>query len=320
MNSATAKACANIALIKYWGKRNEDLMLPTKSSLSVSLEALSTVTNVSFSDLDRLLINGINVEGDALAKLVKFLNKFRQKFGINKYFTVESSNNFPTAAGLASSSSAFAALAQALNNLCSLNLDKKELSMIARLGSGSASRSVYGGFVVWCKGSMDDGSDCFAEQLFDAAHWPEFRIIVVVVQSAQKKISSSNGMQITVATSKSYKDWILRSELRLNDMIESIKQKDLAAVGTLAELDCLEMHQIMQDSSPSINYFNEKTVAVMAFVKCLREFGIKCFFTIDAGPNVKIITDVSNQEIVLDKLKTIDGIEQVIVSNTISQN
>ncbi|KKQ33032.1 MAG: Mevalonate diphosphate decarboxylase [candidate division TM6 bacterium GW2011_GWF2_37_49] len=314
MNYATTKACANIALIKYWGKRNEDLMLPTKSSLSVSLEALSTLTKIRFSDADSLLINGINVEGYALAKLIKFLNKFRQKFGINKYFTVDSSNNFPTAAGLASSSSAFAALAQALNDLCALNLDKKELSMVARLGSGSASRSVYGGFVVWHKGSMDDGSDCFAKQLFDAGHWPEFRIIVVVVQSAQKKISSSNGMQITVATSKSYTDWIMRSELRLNDMIEAIRQKNIESVGTLAELDCLEMHQAMQDSTPAINYFNDKTVAVMDMVKFLREFGIQCYFTIDAGPNVKIITDASNQESVLDKLKTIDGIEQIIVS------
>lgn len=314
MSSTTAKACANIALIKYWGKRNEELMLPTKSSLSVSLESLKTSTKVSFNYEDRLSINGCNIQGDAFTKFITFLNKFRKKFEIDKHFAVESFNNFPTAAGLASSSSSFAALAQALNNLCAVNLDTKGLSILARLGSGSASRSVYGGFVVWHKGLLHDGSDCFAQQLFTKDHWPEFRIIVVILQSAQKKISSSSGMQISVATSKFYNDWVAHSELRLNDMIEAIKQKNLANVGALAELDCLEMHQAMQDSTPAINYFNDKTVAVMDMIKKLRISGVQCYFTIDAGPNVKIITDTSNQNSVLDKLKTVDGIEQIIVS------
>jgi diphosphomevalonate decarboxylase len=317
MNFATAKACANIALIKYWGKRDDVLMLPTKSSLSVTLEALKTTTMVNFSDTDKLLINGINSREEVLAKLVKFLNKFRETFGVKEHFFVESSTNFPTSAGLASSASGFAALALALNDLCKLNLDKKQLSMLARLGSGSASRSIHGGFIVWHKGSKADGSDCFAEQLFEAAHWPELRVIVVIVQSGQKKISSSKGMQSTVATSKIYNNWVVRSEGRIEDMIEAIRQKSLANVGTLAELDCLEMHETMRNSEPTLNYFNEKTMMVIALVTNLREAGIQCYFTIDGGPNVKILTNESNQERILQELKTIDGIEKVIVSKVI---
>lgn len=309
-----ATACANIALIKYWGKRDENLMLSTKSSLSVTLDSLKTVTEVEFSQTDSLSINGIKASDEVLVKFTKFLDQFRKKFGMNQNFLIESFNNFPTAAGLASSASGFAALTVALNDLCKLNLDKKELSMVARLGSGSASRSVYGGFVVWNKGLNTDGSDSFAEQIFTSDYWPELRVIIVVVQSSKKKISSSRAMQISVNTSPSYNDWVKRSELRIKPMIEAIERRNLDALGVLAEADCLEMHATMHDSVPSINYLTDKTLRIVDLVKNLRRSSVQCYFTIDAGPNVKIITTVSNQELILQNLKNVDGVEQVIVS------
>lgn len=313
-NMNKSSSCANIALIKYWGKRDEVLMLPTKSSLSVTLDALKTITHAEFSDADRFIINGVEASGEVLIKFSKFIDQFRKKFGITQNFFIESFNSFPTAAGLASSASGFAALAMALNDLCLLNLDKKELSMLARLGSGSASRSVYGGFVIWNKGCKADGTDSFAEQIFTSDHWPELRVIIVVVQAAKKMISSSRAMQISVNTSPNYIDWVKRSELRMQPMIEAIKRKDLDALGVLAEADCLEMHETMKCSVPSINYLNEKTMSIVELVKSLRNSGLQCYFTIDAGPNVKIITTESNQEHILQHLKNIEGVEQVIVS------
>lgn len=314
MHFATAVANANIALIKYWGKRDEKLMLPTKNSFSVSLNALNTTTKVSFANNDSLLINGVAATTKSQEKFFHFLVEFREKYKINSNFCVESINNFPTAAGLASSASGFAALTLALNDLCGLGLERKKLSMLARLGSGSASRSVYNGFVLFNRGSLSDGLDAFAEQIFDDSHWPEFRIIVVVLESGPKKISSSQAMKITTSTSTSYVDWVDQSNLRLPQMIDAVAQKDIAAVGTLAEQDCLGMHQTMRDASPSINYFNGCTWQVVNAVRQLRDSGVECYFTIDAGPNVKVLTTSFEQKKVLNTLAQLTGVQRIIVS------
>ncbi len=293
MNKIKVKANANIALIKYWGKRDEELFLPTKSSLSITLPSLSTFTEIELKEpeakQDEIYINSKLAEGKTKEKIVNFLDLFRRLYNIKNYFKINTKNEFPTGAGLASSASGFAALSLALNEICELNLLKRELSILARQGSGSASRSVYDGFVLWHKGEKDDGSDSYAQQLFDQNHWPEFRVLVAIVDRKQKKISSREAMQITVKTSSSYKKWLIDSEKRIPQMIEAIKNRDFKKVGQLAEVDCLQMHQTMKDSHPSINYLQPDTLKIIEQIKELRKNGTDCYFTIDAGPNVKIL-------------------------------
>ncbi|MFH1254423.1 MAG: diphosphomevalonate decarboxylase [bacterium] len=327
MNTVIASANANIALIKYWGKRDEFFMLPTKSSISVSLDALKTTTEVGFSDSDTIKINGVFAGDEAKVKILRFLHVFRKKFATCKplhdlslqdkflqdmSFQIDSVNNFPTAAGLASSASGFAALAKGLNELCDLNLEAKELSILARRGSGSASRSIVGGFNLWHKGVCPQGSDSYSEQIFKADHWPDLRIIITVVQAKQKPISSSRAMQITVKTSKIYQDWIGCSERRIKPLLNAIANKDLESLGELAQLDCLEMHETMHTSTPVINYWTDKTIKIIELVNRLRAGGIQCYFTIDAGPNVKILTLEKYQDKILTELKNIEDIQTIV--------
>ncbi len=314
MKKIIVQANANIALIKYWGKRDGNLFLPTKSSLSVTLSALSTQTSISFNscDFDEIVLNGRIVERVANNKLRRFLDLFRKKYGIRNCFKINTKNNFPTAAGLASSSSGFASLAFALNKVCNLNLEKKDLSILARQGSGSACRSIYGGFVLWEKGKSLDGSDSYARQLFDKNYWPEFCVLVLVLNDKQKKISSRDAMQITVNTCKIYKDWLQESEKNLLEMIDGIKSKDFTKVGSIAENDCLQMHKTMQESHPSINYLSDTTLQVIHEVKLLREKNVECYFTIDAGPNVKILCKKNNLNKINKYFENKDYIKKII--------
>lgn len=310
----TTCANANIALIKYWGKRDETLFLPTKSSLSVTLSSLTTTTKISSTtkNQDEITINAKRARGKAGKKIIHFLDLFRRPYGTALRFKIITENNFPTGAGLASSASGFAALALGFNQICHLRLSPRALSMLARQGSGSACRSIFGGFVIWHKGKHLDGQDSFAEQLFPESFWPDFRILVVVIQEQEKKISSREAMNLTVKTSSSYQSWIEESEKRLPLMIKAIKEKNLEKVGELAETDCLGMHQTMHDAHPSINYWQPTTQAIIEAVKELREQKIHCYFTIDAGPNVKIIYKRQDQEKIIEYVRTIKGVKKII--------
>lgn len=284
MKQTASQAHANIALIKYWGKRDETLFLPTKSSLSITLPNLTTTTNISKSTslTDQITIDNKIISGKEKQKIVNFLDIFRELYGEQDYFSIDSKNSFPTAAGLASSASGFAALTKGLNQLYELGLSPEKLSRLARRGSGSACRSIYDGFVLW--------KDECATQLFTPAHWPELRVIACVVNKKKKKISSRIAMQQTVKTSPEYFSWVERSEKRIPLIIDAIKKKDFHAMGKLAELDCLEMHECIQTTQPPINYWQPETKAIMERVHVLRAQEIPCYFTIDAGPNVKILT------------------------------
>ncbi|MBD3232052.1 diphosphomevalonate decarboxylase [Candidatus Dependentiae bacterium] len=307
MKKITIQTYANIALIKYWGKRDKKLFLPTKSSLSISLPYLKTSTTISESNTDKIV--GINT---GIQNVKKFLNLFRKIYQIKKNFKIETTNNFPTAAGLASSASGFAAIAKGLNKFCNLNLSNKELSILARYGSGSATRSIQQGFVLWNKGDYNDGSDSYAFQIFDQNFWPEFCIIIVIINSDQKNISSRQAMQITVNTCSFYKNWIHKSEKRIPKMLQAIKTKDFTTVGKLAELDCLQMHKCMKNSFPAINYWQKQTLQIIDFVKNLRKQKIHCYFTIDAGPNVKIICLKKDRAKIINNLLNICNSSQIM--------
>lgn len=313
----TIQTNANIALIKYWGKRNEELFLPTKSSLSVGLAALTTTTRLTATDSnsDQIFINKEPAKPTTATNIISFLNVIRKNFNLTSRFCIYSENNFPTAAGLASSASGFAAIALGVNQACALNLNVRQLSILARRGSGSACRSVVGGFALWHAGLQPDGQDSYAEQFLPAGHWPTFRVIIAVVSAQEKVTSSRAGMQCTVATSPVYAQWLADSNRRLDVLKRALVEKNFSVTGQVAEADCLGMHQTMHTSRPPLNYWTDTTIAVMQAVKNLRiVLGLECYFTIDAGPNVKILCQENTAPEIARHITAIPGVQQVITS------
>ena len=313
----TATANANIALVKYWGKRNKELILPNNSSISLTLKGLNTITTVEFSenyDKDVLILDGQEVkEGEQLKKVISHLDLIRSLSGAKQKAKVVSNNNFPTAAGLASSASGFAALTLAATKAIGLDLSPKELSIISRQGSGSSLRSCMGGFVEWLKGSKDNGTDSYAKQIVSPEHWPEFRMITTIVSTRAKKVSSRAGMAQTVETSPMYAAWLNTIHKDLEAMKQGILNKDFTLVGSIAEANCLKMHTTMITTKPSIIYWAPATLEIMHSVQAWREQGLECYFTIDAGPQVKIICLENQVPEIKKKLQSFSGVKEVIV-------
>ncbi len=317
MQPVTVKTHPNIALIKYWGKRNERLHLPTKSSLSVALDAFSTTTMVTHAtgNTDQIALNGEVVSNKSLLPIFDFLNLFKHTYGIARSLVITTTNNFPTAAGLASSASGFAALTLALDKFFELRLSIKELSILARRGSGSACRSLFGGFVEWNKGFDDDGCDSIAQELYQADYWPEFCVIIVIVSGRHKKISSRISMQHSVATSPYYSEWLKESDQRLQLMHQALAVKNFESVGLLAEDDCLGMHKTIHTSQPPTTFWTPVTNNIMQLVVNLRtKKNIPCYFTIDAGANVKILCQKNNVLAILAHIKLINGVLDCVTS------
>lgn len=286
--SGSAFAPSNIALSKYWGKRAAALNLPINSSLSISLGNLGTQTKIRLAESDQVSLNGEPVSlGDSFAvRTLDFLNLFRPALG-PIHFEVRTENNIPTAAGLASSASGFAALVMALDDLAGWRLDKKKLSMLARLGSGSASRSVFNGFVQWHAGELDDGTDSFAEQLDNI--WPEFRIGILELSDAKKPVGSRDGMNRTVETSELYKSWPQQAAADLATIRGAIEDHDFSVLGKTAERNALSMHATMMSAWPPLIYLQPETIEQIHKVQRIRADGLEVYLTIDAGPNIKLL-------------------------------
>jgi diphosphomevalonate decarboxylase len=245
--------------------------------------------------------------------LVQHLNLIRNMAGVSEKAKIVSKNNFPTAAGLASSASGFAALTFGAVKALGLDLSSKELSIISRQGSGSSTRSCEGGFVEWLKGNKDDGTDSYAKQIASPEHWPEFRMLAIIVSTEQKKVSSRVGMAQTVKTSPMYSVWLDTIKKDLDNVKQGIAEKDFALVGSTAEQNCLKMHATTLTTQPSIIYWMPATLEIMHSVQTWREQGLECYFTIDAGPQVKIIcleADVSEIE---KNLQALDVVKEIIV-------
>lgn len=316
---ATAKAHTNIALIKYWGKRNESLILPMNNSLSLTLDGFYTKTSVAFDEsltkdifkLDEKEVTGIEYE-----RVTKYLDLIRAYAGKpNLYAEVDSTNAVPTAAGFASSASGFAALAAAAVKALGLELSDEELSRITRQGSGSACRSIYGGFVEWLKGKKEDGSDSFAVQITPKDYW-DVRVAAVVLTSTMKKVSSRVGMKRTVDTSAFYQGWVNHIPSDLEAIKEGITERDFTKVGEIAEANCLKMHATTLAAEPPFTYWNDSTMRVMQTVQAMREADIPAYFTIDAGPNVKVLYLPENEEELEKTLRETPGVQDVILSRT----
>lgn len=313
INKGKARAHANIALIKYWGKRDEKLALPMNSSLSLTLDCFYTETEVVFDkniDGDVFYLNGDIQDKSSTNKISRFLDLFRDAAKINTSAEVKSVNYVPTAAGLASSASGFAALAAAANIASGLNLNKRDLSIYARQGSGSATRSIYGGFVEWQKGTSSD--DSYAIPI-DDANW-DIGMIIVIVNSDKKEVSSREGMKRTVKTSPFYKGWVESIEEDLEGIKGAIKNRNLEHMGIIAERNALKMHGTMLGANPPFSYWEPGTIVAMEIVRKLRKEGVPCYFTMDAGPNVKIICRLSQSDIIKERLKQRFEDEQIIIT------
>ena len=291
-----ARANTNIALVKYWGKRDAALNLPAVGSLSLTLDGLSTRTTVAFDgklDHDTLLLNGADSDVKATARVSKFLDLVRALADIRLRARVESVNDFPTAAGLASSASAFAALALAATRAAGLTLDDRALSILARRGSGSAARSIFGGFVEMQRGSRPDGEDAFAAPI--ATDW-DLRMVIAATATGPKATLSTDGMRHTAETSPYYDAWVRMSEADLASARDAIGRRDLAALGEVTEASCLSMHASALAARPAVLYFVGATIEGYRIIQDLRRGGVPAWFTCDAGPHVKALTDAAHAQ------------------------
>ncbi|MEG0730764.1 MAG: diphosphomevalonate decarboxylase [Vagococcus sp.] len=310
------RAHTNIALIKYWGKRNDELFLPMNSSLSLTLDAFYTDTQVI---LDESLVSDVFYLDDVkqgekeTEKITNFLNLFRNRANIETKACIKSYNHVPTAAGLASSASAFSALAGAMNQATNLNLDLETLSTFARQGSGSATRSIYGGFVEWDMGEADLSETSHAVQVDDAS-W-DIGMIVIAVNTGKKKLSSRVGMKQTIATSPFYSSWVETATKDIKNIKKAIKSKDFVTLGEITESNGMKMHATMLGAMPPISYWEPDSVKAIQKVKEIRDTGLPCYVTMDAGPNVKVLCKKSDMTEIENRLLEDFDRKQIIPSH-----
>jgi diphosphomevalonate decarboxylase len=289
---ATARAHPNIALVKYWGKRDGALVLPHQSSFSVTLAPLEVTTTVELGAASTFVeLNGQEAQGRERERVLALVQAVLREAGTPPAgVRVVSRGNFPIAAGLASSAAGFAALARAARRAAGLADDATATSRLARTGSGSASRSVQGGFCTWHRGSRPDGADSFATQDFSEAHWPELRLLACVVSAEKKDVPSREGMQATVETSPYYPAWVQDAEAEVPRARDAVRRRDLSALGALAERNAWRMHATALGAEPPLCYLRPETLAVLLELPRARAKGCPVFFTLDAGPNPVLLT------------------------------
>ena len=312
----TAHANINIALIKYWGKREEKLILPYNSSLSLTLADYGTTTTIEFNKKykkDEFVLDGKRyLKGDEYDRVVGQLDLVRKQARFKSKAKIVSMNKVKTAAGLASSASGAAALAASASKAAGLNLSSKNLSIMTRQGSGSSTRSILGGFVEWTMGVKKDGSDSFAKQWFDENYWPQLRVLAVIVSFFKKKVKSRTGMRQTVATCPYYECWLKTSGQDLIEIKKAIKAKDFVKMGEISEHNFLKLHALMMTTKPSIIYWLPKSVELIHLVRTWRDEGLSVYLTMDAGPQVKILCLQKDVKKIQARLKKISGICEVI--------
>lgn len=315
----TASTNANIALIKYWGRRDEDLILPNNNSISFTMDdQLKTTTTVEFSDTlkkDELILDGKPATDKELKRASNFLDRVRLISKKKLFAKIVSNNTFPKAAGLASSASAFAALAAASSKSIGLNLDQSQLSSLARLGSGSASRSIHGGAVEWLAGTKKDGSDSYAIQLSSKENWKNLKNVIAVTNSHEKKVNSTDGMKITTQTSSLYRSRLVDVEKRLKIVREAIKENNFQKMAIAIMQESNNMHAVMLDSWPPIIYLNSDSFEIIHKIVELNQSYDEpvAAYTFDAGPNAHVYTIDKYVNEVEKILKETSGVEKTIV-------
>ena len=299
----TAHAHPNIALVKYWGKQEKPGNLPATPNLSITLAGLTTVTHVSDAASDTFVLNS---KATSDPKLVRWLEHLRGTFDVPP-LQVESGNDFPTSAGLASSASGFAALITAINAHCDLGLNQEMCSEWARVGSASAARSIFGGFVALVPPQWQ------AIPMAKPDHWP-LEVVVAVTSNEPKSVNSGEGMERSRLTSPFYNAWVRDATTNFAAASQAIERRDFATLAAVAELNCLKMHSIMLTSQPTLSYWTPASIACMDRVRSLREKGHDVFFTVDAGPQIKAVCLPASADAVASALSETPGVLEVIRS------
>lgn len=307
--TVTARAGANFALVKYWGKRDPALNLPAVGSISVTLDGLYSRCRVRLDPEaagDSVRVNGRD-DAAAARRAGRILESVRALAASQVPARIESDNNFPTGAGLASSASGFAALVTAVAAAYGVSLAPAQMSELARLGSGSAARSIWGGFVEMLPGVRDDGSDAVARPLADPEHWP-LEVVIAITDEAVKTVASTEGMERTRLTSPFYSAWVEHQPAQLDTMRRAIAERDFEQMAAIAEASALTMHGLAMSARPGLIYFNAATVACLHRIRALRAAGVPVCFTVDAGPQVKAICLPEAADRVASELADIPGV------------
>lgn len=317
--SASYETSPNIALVKYWGVRDPARALPYNSSLSVTLDRLRTRTRVEFSaelDRDTLTLNGRPAAPAATAAVSALLDRVRNAARTTDRARVVSRNNFPTASGLASSASGFAALAGAATAAAGLRFSPQRLSQLARFGSGSACRSIFGGFVEWRAGRRPDGRDCYARPLYPARHWPQLVDVVALVAGApEKSVRSAVAMQATITTSPEYARRLRELPRRLAGIRRAIGRRDAEALFPLVMEECDSFRLVCETTRPSLDYLTAASREILAAVRALNaEAGRPvAAYTHDAGAHVHVFTLEREARRVRERLRAIAGVERTLL-------
>ena len=292
-NGRTFIASPNLALIKYWGKSNRVLNLPATPSLGITLGGLETETTVAIAgSKDRVIIE--EAEQDP-GRFAQFFDEFRKRRKDARFFAV-SRNSFPTAAGLASSSSGFAALACGCSAAAGLSLTPRELSAHARIGSASAARSLFGGFVAL------DANAAHAEQLYGQNHWPDLRVVLVAVRSEKKSISSRNAMELSRTSSPFYETWVSSSVSLFKDGCDAVDARDIEKLGVTIRKSYLRMFATMFSASPPVIYWHPDSLRMIKLCEGLRLDGVQAWETMDAGPQVKVLCLAGDVEAIQERI------------------
>jgi diphosphomevalonate decarboxylase len=313
-STATAVAHPNIAFIKYWGVREASIHLPENGSISMNLGALETRMTVTIEEQlgnYRLEINNELIVRSKLGRIAEFMGEIRTLAGSKSFAHIVSENNFPMSAGLASSASAFAALALAGCKAYGLNLSEKELSRLARLGSGSACRSIPSGFVEWQRGSSDRTS--FGVSIASPEHW-DLVDCITLIKTSEKTVSSKEGHSLA-HTSPLQTSRVKDTPRRLQICRDAILQKDFESLAVISEIDSLWMHAVMMTSTPTLMYWEPATIEILKTVTSARKKGLPVFATVDAGPNVHVITPKASVNETVAMLQSLQGVIKVIVSH-----
>ncbi|MBW8010122.1 MAG: diphosphomevalonate decarboxylase [Chloroflexi bacterium] len=315
IKKATATAHPNIALIKYWGNIDHELRLPSNGSISMNLGCLETRTTVMFkleAKSDNLVLNGKAADLDAQKRITVFMNRVRELAGITDHAHIVSENNFPAGVGIASSSSAYAALSLAATKAAGLSLSERELSRLARTGSGSACRSIPEGFTEWITGDTHNKS--YAESIAPPDHW-NLKDCIAIVSQDHKEIGSTQGHEIA-ETSPLQASRIASAPERLDICRQSLLERDFKSFAEVVELDCNMMHAVMMTSNPTLLYWEAATLSIIKAVQSWRMDGLQVCYTIDAGPNVHVLCPNDIRAEVAEKLSGIPGVQKVITAGS----
>jgi diphosphomevalonate decarboxylase len=304
----TARAYANIALVKYWGKQPGNDNSPATPSIALTLDKLKTETIIErvAAPGDRFFINDKPADEASTKRLMAYLNFWRKNKLIDGYYLISSQNNFPTKAGLASSSSGYAALAMGLSAFSERKLNTAQLSRLARIGSGSAARSVTGGI-----SSLPNKSNPAAKMILSAEHIP-WGMVIALTGEIEKDIGSRPGMELSRKTSPYYNNWIACAEKDYRVMQTAIKQLDFTRIGEVMEANSLAMHACMIASRPGLLYWNDATINILQAIKKWRKDGLETYATMDAGPHVALLANKRDLNKIANRAAKVAGVKAVI--------